>query len=132
MANEINIILPSSQTGLVMSAVLLQGGNIIGSPIALTESINQDAYYYGDAPTSIANGEYTVLFYSNAGVNKGSGSIYFVNNKEVTGVQLGELNALQGLQPGIPAINTVNSRTAGNVEVAVANYGSDPTTVTRV
>ncbi len=130
MAAGINIALSSSQTGLTMVAKIMSAGTQVGSNISLTES-SVLGYYYGSDPVTIANGSYTVIFQTNGGVTKGSGNVSYVNNMQVDFVQSGELNAIAGLQSGIPAVNRSTSRVAGNVGVDVANYGSEPTTVTR-
>lgn len=113
-----------------MVAKIMSAGTQVGSNISLTES-SVLGYYYGSDPVTIANGSYTVIFQTNGGVTKGSGNVSYVNNMQVDFVQSGELNAIAGLQSGIPAVNRSTSRVAGNVGVDVANYGSEPTTVTR-
>ena len=129
MANEINIIL--TDTGLTLIAKLFQGNTQILLPITLTESLVRSGYYFGDSPASITDGSYTVIIQTVAGVVKGFGSIAFINNKESNFVQVGELNALSGLQKGITATNTPTARAAGTVSVAVAGYGTNNVTVNR-
>ena len=129
MANEINIIL--TDTGLTLVAKLFQGNTQIGSDITLTESGVRSGYYFGDSPANIADGSYTVIIQTNGAVVKGFGTVAFVNGKESNFLQVGELNAISGLQNGITATNTPTSRVAGNVSVTVNGYGTNNTTVKR-
>ena len=134
MANEINIML--TETGLTLVAKLFQGNTQTGSNISLTESNTISGYYFGNSPGSIANGNYTAIIQTNAGVIKGWGSISFINNKEVTlgtnVIPISELWQLQGLDSNNPMNVTPISRTTGGIDLVITGDGVNTTTVQRV
>ena len=88
MANELNIQL--GQTGLTVTAQLVQAAAQIGSDISLAESGTLSGFYTGDMP-AVAAGVYLVRFVS-AGSVVGSGQIVWDGSAEVDLDDLSQFN----------------------------------------
>jgi hypothetical protein len=80
MANELNLALDPAQTGLTVTAILIQGNAVVGSPISCPESGTVAGHYSGDMP-AVAAGLYGVRFLS-AGLQVGTGLIDWDGTKE--------------------------------------------------
>lgn len=93
MANELNISLAQSQTGLSVTAQLYQNGVASGSPLALSE-VGSTAYYTGNM--SGAAGDYQILFRA-AGENVGSGSIRWDGSAEILPATGGSIPSATGI-----------------------------------
>lgn len=93
MANELNIALAQSQTGLSVTAQLYQNGVASGSPLALSE-VGVTAYYTGNM--SGAAGDYQILFRA-AGENVGSGSIRWDGSAEILPATGGSIPSSAGI-----------------------------------
>lgn len=131
MANEINIVLPASDTGLTLVCKFWSGNTQIGSDVTMTENTNRSGHYYGNAPGSIADGIYIAIIQTNGGVVKGYKEIQFAGNQIVLSTQLDELHKLQGLQSANPMTVTPTTRSAGAINQAITGDGVTTSTVTR-
>lgn len=80
MANELNLPLDPSQTGLTVTAILILNNAAVGSPISCPESGTLPGHYSGDMP-SVAAGIYGVRFLS-AGVQVGTYKIDWTGTQE--------------------------------------------------
>jgi hypothetical protein len=80
MANELNLPLAPAQTGLTVTAILIQGNAVVGSPISCPESGTVAGHYSGDMP-AVAAGLYGIRFLS-GGSQVGTGVIDWDGTKE--------------------------------------------------
>jgi hypothetical protein len=80
MANELNLPLDPSRTGLTVTAVLILNNAAVGSPISCPESGTLPGHYSGDMP-AVAEAVYGVRFLS-AGQQVGTGVIDWDGAKE--------------------------------------------------
>lgn len=93
MANELNIALSQSQTGLAVTAQKYQNGVASGTAILLTE-VAATAYYTGNM--SGAAGDYQILFRA-AGENVGAGSIRWDGSAEILPATAGSIPSASGI-----------------------------------
>lgn len=87
MANEFNIQLdPTSQSGLLVYVrIKLAGGEVVGSPIELTEIEEESGFYTGDLNIELDPNTYIIVFYNNDGNGVlGIGELYWTGQKELT------------------------------------------------
>lgn len=80
MANELNISLLPSQTGLNITAILVASNDQVGSAISLSESSTVLGHYSGSMP-AVAEDIYTVRFLSSGNL-VGVGTIDWTGSKE--------------------------------------------------
>ncbi len=80
MANELNLPLDPSRTGLTVTAVLILNNASVGSPISCPESGTAAGHYSGDMP-AVAAGLYGIRFLS-GGSQVGTGAIDWDGTKE--------------------------------------------------
>ena len=81
MARELNIVL--SESSLTLEAKIFDGDTQIGSNISMIENSNRSGHYYGDAPISIPDGTYVIVYEAN-NEPVGFAEVSFVNNVEQT------------------------------------------------
>lgn len=93
MANELNISLAQSQTGLSVTAQKYLAGIASGTAISLTE-VGSTAYYTGHM--SGAAGDYQILFRA-SGENVGSGSIRWDGSAEILAATGGSIPSATGI-----------------------------------
>lgn len=115
MANELNLSLSPAQTGLTVTAILIQANAQVGSSISCPESSTVAGHYSGNMP-AISAGVYGVNFLS-SGQLIGSGSIDWDGTKEKGLVDL-------------PTVAQVEARTLPSAEYfVVGDYTAPPTAI---
>lgn len=131
MANEINIVLPTS--GLTLKAKIWSGNTQIGADINLVENTNRTGHYYGNAPGAIADGIYIVIIETAAGAVQGSNEVQFIDNVMQSGnlTKLDELHKIHGLRAAAPMTVTPTGRVAGAISQVISGDGITTSTVTR-
>lgn len=97
MANELNISLAQSQTGLSVTAQKYLAGIASGTAISLTE-VGSTAYYTGHMAG--AAGDYQILFRA-AGENVGSGSIRWDGSAEILPATGGSIPSPAGIAASV-------------------------------
>lgn len=126
MASEIYI---NAVTGLTPTLQLYQGSSTIGGTFNATE-IGATGIYVASTPNGVALGIYMVL--AMAGTERlGSGLLYWNGTQEITPMEYDEIHKIQGLDASNAMTATATSRIAGDIELSVAGYGTNTTTVTR-
>jgi hypothetical protein len=131
MANEIRI---SAISGLSITVQVYSGATLVGSPVAATE-IGTTGEYLASMPAA-ALGTYLLVAY--AGTEKIASSLmYWDGSKEVgtdpeVALMTEEFLTIEGYKAGVVAENSPTMRKAGSVELAIAGYGSNFTTVQKV
>lgn len=124
MANELNLPLDPAQTGLTVTAILIQGNAQVGSAISCPESGTVAGHYSGNMP-SVAAGVYGVRFLS-AGAQVGLGVIDWDGTKERS---LGDVEAY--IRPMAKQLGLVSGISATHSPTAiVVSDGDGSTTIT--
>jgi hypothetical protein len=124
MANELNI--DFRQTGLTVTATLVQGTAAVGSAINLTESGTLSGFYSGDMP-AVAAGIYNVRFQSTSD-RTGRGVIAWNGTAEVIIPETQIRSALGLASANVDTqLSAINSKTT-NLPAAPAAVGDIPTT----
>ena len=126
MANELNLSLSPAQTGLTVTAILIQANAQVGSSISCPESGTVAGHYSGNMP-AISAGVYGVNFLS-SGQLIGSGSIDWDGAKErglvdlptVAQVEARTLPSAEYFNPSTDAVSTVTNLT--NLPVIPNNW----------
>lgn len=122
MANELN--LPYYETGLTVTAILIQGNAQVGSAISCPESGTVAGHYSGNMP-AVAAGLYGVRFLS-AGAQVGLGVIDWDGTKERS---LGDVEAY--IRPMAKQLGLVSGISATHSPTAiVVSDGDGSTTIT--
>lgn len=117
MANELNLSLSPAQTGLTITAILIQGNAQVGSAISCPESGTLAGHYSGNMP-AVAAGVYGVRFLS-AGAQVGTGVIDWDGTKErsigdvptVAQLEARTLSSADYFNPATDTVATVTSLT---------------------
>lgn len=124
MANELNLPLDPAQTGLTVTAILIQGNAQVGSAISCPESGTVAGHYSGNMP-AVAAGLYGVRFLS-AGAQVGLGVIDWDGTKERS---LGDVEAY--IRPMAKQLGLVSGISATHSPTAiVVSDGDGSTTIT--
>lgn len=124
MANELNLPLDPAQTGLTVTAILIQGNAQVGSAISCPESGTLPGHYSGDMP-AVAAGLYGVRFLS-AGSQVGTGLIDWDGTQERG---LGDVDAY--IRPMAKQLGLVSGISATHSPTAiVVSDGDGSTTIT--
>ena len=124
MANELNLPLDPSRTGLTVTAVLILDNAAVGSPISCPESGALPGHYSGDMP-SVAEAVYGVRFLSD-GAQVGTGVIDWDGTKERS---LADVEAY--IRPMAKQLGLVSGISATHSPTAiVVSDGEGSTTIT--
>lgn len=135
MANEFNIDLGPSRTGLTVTAQLISGNLPLSSPVTLTESGTATGHYSGNMPMSINAGVYGVRFLAgNPAALVGTGFIAWDGSAERTTLNLSTASAVAAI-PTNPLLT--NDARLNNLDTTISSRLSsaaytEPPTPTQV